>query len=285
MAAGFVLIVLPTRPRRSAKLYEKVWTPEGSPLLVTTRAQAKSLEAALTAVHGAPVPVAVGMRYGQPSIAQAVAELTSAGVDRILAFPMYPQYAGATTGSSVEKLFEEVDGLRIVPSIRVVPPYYDDPAYIRALATLTRESIAAAPASPRQLLLSFHGLPKRYADEGDPYPQQCRATGALLEQALQPSDDSVSVVFQSQFGREEWLQPYTDKTLEALGRTGAAVAVACPGFTADCLETLEEIRLRGAEQYHSTGGRNFLVVPCLNEHPAWLDAMAEIARRELSGWI
>ncbi len=279
------LIVLRTRPRKSASLYEKVWTPQGSPLRVTTQAQAKALETALTAAHGAPVPVVIGMRYGQPSIAQAVAQLTNAGVDRILAFPMYPQYAGATTGSSLEKLFRDIEDLRVVPSIRVVPPYYDDPAYIRALAAVTRESLESAPASGRRLLLSFHGLPKRYADEGDPYPQQCRTTARLLAQALQAPEASVSVVFQSRFGREEWLQPYTDKTLEEIGRTGVAVAVACPGFTADCLETLEEIRLRGAEQFHSTGGRDFTAVPCLNEHPAWLDAMAEIAGRELSGWI
>jgi ferrochelatase len=278
------LIVLPTRPRQSARLYQKVWTPEGSPLLVTTRAQAQALEKALTTLRGAPVPVVVGMRYGHPSIARAIAQLTAAGVDRILAFPMYPQYAGATTGASLEKLFQDIEGLRIVPSIRVVPPYYDDPAYIRALATVTRESLGSSSSS-RQLLLSFHGLPKRYVDEGDPYREHCRATTALLEEALRGSVESVSLVFQSQFGREEWLQPYTDKTLEALGRTGAAVAVACPGFTADCLETLEEIRLRGAEQFHSTGGRDFVAVPCLNEHPVWIDAMTAIARRELSGWI
>jgi ferrochelatase len=225
------------------------------------------------------------MRYGRPSIAQAVAQLTAAGVDRILAFPMYPQYAGATTGSSLERLFQDIDGLRVVPSLRVVPPYYDDPAYIQALATRAREALGAASTARWQLLLSFHGLPKRYADEGDPYPQQCRATAALLEQALRGSVESVDVVFQSRFGREEWLQPYTDQTLEALGRSGAAVAVTCPGFTADCLETLEEIRLRGAEQFHSTGGRDFLAIPCLNDHPVWLEAMATIARRELSGWI
>lgn len=278
-------IVLRTRPRQSAELYKKVWTPEGSPLLVTTQAQARGLERALTAAHGRPVRVVVGMRYGEPSIARAVAELTRAGVDRILAFPMYPQYAGASTGSSLQQLFEEIMTLRIVPTIRVVPPYYADPGYIRALAAIARESLDRLPQPPTHLLASFHGLPQRYADEGDPYPQQCAATAQRLEAALGMGPGSLTVVYQSRFGREVWLQPYTDKRLEALGRSGARVAVMCPGFTADCLETLEEIGLRGQEQFHSTGGRDYLAIPCLNDHPVWLEAMADIARHELAGWL
>jgi ferrochelatase len=279
------LIVLPTRPRQSALLYKKVWTPEGSPLLVTTDAQAKALAKALTAAHGSPVRVVVGMRYGYPSIAYAVDQLVRAGVTRILAFPMYPQYAGATTGSSLEQLFDDLEPLRVVPSVRIVPPYFDDPSYIRALASVARESLAGRALPPTRVLLSFHGLPKRYADEGDPYPGQCMATARLLEREMGLAAGTMSVVFQSRFGREVWLQPYTDVTLEELGRAKERVAIMSPGFTADCLETLEEIRLRGFEQFHSTGGTDYLPIPCLNEHPAWLDAMAEIARRELSGWI
>ncbi len=279
------LIVLPTRPRQSARLYRKVWTPAGSPLLVTTRLQAQALERALSETHGAPVRVAVAMRYGEPSVARAIADLTRAGVDRLLAFPLYPQYASATTGSSLQELFEHLEPRRVVPSIRVVPPYYDDPAYIDALATVARESLDTLPQPPTHLLASFHGLPKRYAEEGDPYPEQCVATTRSLETALGLPQGSVAVVYQSRFGREEWLQPYTDRTFESLGRSNARVAVMCPGFTADCLETLEEIRLRGYEQFHSTGGREFLAIPCLNDHPVWLDAMAAIARRELQGWI
>jgi ferrochelatase len=252
---------------------------------VTTEAQAKALERALTAVRGTPVPVVVGMRYGQPSIRDAVARLTSAGVDRILAFPMYPQYAGATTGSSLQQLFEDAKDLRVVPSVRVVPPYFADSGYIRALAAIARDALEQLPQPPTHLLTSFHGLPKRYADEGDPYPQQCVCTARLLEAALGLPEGGVTVVYQSRFGREEWLKPYTDETLAELGRAGARVAVTCPGFTADCLETLEEIRLRGHEQFHSAGGRDYLAIPCLNEHPLWLEAMAGIARRELGGWI
>jgi ferrochelatase len=277
-------IVLRTRPKQSAALYSKVWTPNGSPLLVTTGAQAAGLEARLSNAAGAPVRVAVAMRYGHPSIADAVADLVASGVDRLLAFPMYPQYAGATTGSSLERLFESAAALPIVPSIRVVPPYYDDPLYIDALAVTAREALPNDGVA-RRLLLSFHGLPQRYADEGDPYPSQCVATASALERAMGLPPGGAAVVFQSRFGREPWLQPYTDVTLEALGKAGTAVAVMCPGFTADCLETLEEIRLRGAEQFHSTGGRDYVTIPCLNDHPVWLDAMAGIARRELAGWV
>ena len=272
-------------PQQSAALYRKVWTPGGSPLAVTSAAQAAALEQRLTSAHGGRFRVVVGMRYGQPSIASALRQLADASIDRILAFPMYPQYASATTGSSLEQLFRDVESLRVVPSIRIVPPYYDDARYIAALAAVARESLASAAERPEQLLLSFHGLPKRYADSGDPYPGQCHASAALLERELGFTDVATRVVFQSRFGREEWLQPYTDKTLEALGAERRRVAVMCPGFTADCLETLEEIRLRGYEQFHAAGGQSYHVIPCLNEHPAWLDAMAAIATRELGGWV
>jgi len=278
------LMVLPRRPKQSAALYRKIWTPGGSPLAVTTAAQAGALQARLESSTGQRIPVVVGMRYGQPSIASALDQLAKAGVDRVLAFPMYPQYAGATTGSSLEELFHTAATLRVVPSIRVVPPYFDDDGYIAALAAVARESLAGAGARPDTLLFSFHGLPKRYATLGDPYPNHCTATASRLERALNLSNVSTQVVFQSRFGREEWLQPYTDITLEELGRARARVAVMCPGFTADCLETLEEIRLRGYEQFHEAGGQSYHFIPCLNEHPTWIDAMTRIAARELSGW-
>jgi ferrochelatase len=275
-------IVLQTRPRASARLYQKVWTPEGSPLAVTTARQAALLEARLTAA-GEHVRVVPAMRYGEPSIATALRSLTAEGIDRVLAFPMYPQYAGATTGSSLEQLFTVARTMRVVPSIRVVPPYYADPDYIRALAAVARESIAGAEA-PELCLLSFHGLPARYAAEGDPYPTHCAESGRLLTQALGWTGTSFATTFQSRFGREEWLQPYTDRVLADAGRAGKRVAVICPGFTADCLETLEEIGLRGAEQFHEAGGRSFHRIPCLNDNPVWIDAMTAIARRELRGW-
>ena len=277
-------IVLRTRPRKSAHMYRQVWTPAGSPLAVTTAAQAAGLERALTSM-GPRVRVVVGMRYGEPSIASALSSLTREGVTRILAFPMYPQYAGATTGSSLERLFLEAGRLRVVPSIRVVPPYYEDARYIEALATVTARALATLDPGPDHILASFHGLPKRYVTEGDPYADQCRATVAKLTDALGPGRAPVSLTFQSRFGREEWLTPYTDVTLAELGRTAGRVAVLCPGFTADCLETLEEIGLRGARQFQDAGGRGFLRIPCVNDDPAWIAAMAALATRELAGWI
>jgi len=200
-------IVLRTRPRASALLYQKIWTPEGSPLAVTTDKQARLLDARLRAA-GLDVRVLPAMRYGEPSIASALSSFAADGIDRLLAFPMYPQYAGATTGSSLEKLFALTQTARVVPSIRVVPPYYADARYIDALATVTRESVAALADPPEQCLLSFHGLPARYATEGDPYPVHCQTSARLLEEALGWRATKFVTTFQSRFGREEWLQPY-----------------------------------------------------------------------------
>lgn len=278
--------VLTRRPKESAKLYRKVWTPEGSPLAVITKGQATALEARLSAVAGRRIPVVVGMRYGNPSIASALDRLAKDGVNRVLAFPMYPQYAGATTGSSLEKLFAEAGKRRVVPSVRVVPPYYGDPHYIGALGASVRNDLEAEVLGRfDRLLLSFHGLPKRYATEGDPYPEQCAVTTKLLTKALGSSAPQVDLIFQSRFGREEWLQPYLDVTLEALGRQQLSVAVMSPGFTADCLETIEEVGLRGAEQFTEAGGKAFQRIACLNTSPPWMDAMAAIAERELRGWL
>jgi ferrochelatase len=279
------LAVLPIRPIRSAALYRKVWTTDGSPLAVISEAQARALGRELTALAGGHVPVAVGMRYGQPSIRTAVEQLLAAGVDRILAFPMFPQYASATTGSSLERLLDDVRGRRVVPSIRVVPPYYKTFEYVGAVATVAREALGTKADEFDRLLLSFHGLPKRYADEGDPYPAHCEATASALRRALPEWASKIDVVFQSRFGREEWLQPYTDVTLRDLGKRHERVAVICPGFTADCLETLEEIGIRGAEQFRKAGGQTYLRVPCVNDHPSWIAAMSAIASRELIGWI
>jgi len=279
------LAVLPRRPAQSAALYKKVWGPDGSPLAVTTARQAVALERDLSAAAGAHVPVVVGMRYGTPSIHAAVDWLTAQGVERILAFPMYPQYAGATTGSSLERLFDDLRTRKVVPSVRVVPPYYEAPPYIDAVAAVARESLASARETFDRVLMSFHGLPKRYAMEGDPYPTQCEATAVALRRALPDLASVMTVTYQSRFGREEWLQPYTDLTLGELGRAYARVAVMCPGFTADCLETIEEIGLRGAEQFHEAGGHVYHRIPCVNEHPAWVSAMGTMALSELTGWL
>ncbi len=273
--------VLRTRPRASAKLYEKVWTSEGSPLAVTTNRQASALAEALTARFSG-IDVKVAMRYGRPSIRSVLDELQAAGVDRIVAVPLYPQYAGATTGSSLQQLYEELARRRVVLPLRVVPPYYDAPEYISALADVAREALGATECD--RYLLSFHGLPERYVRDGDPYRDQCLITGARLTAALDLPPDRVTVTFQSRFGREPWLQPYTDVTLlECAGRR-ERVAVACPGFVADCLETIEEIGMTGRESYEHAGGPAFHRIPCLNTHPTWLAALKTLVERELVGW-
>lgn len=276
------LAVLPRRPAKSAALYRKIWSPAGSPLAVISAAQAFALERSLTESTGQSVPVVVGMRYGRPSVRTAVDQLLGHGIERLVAFPMYPQYAGATTGSSLERLFAELGSRRVVPAVRVVPPYFGASEYVEAVATVTREALASAADTFDRILLSFHGLPKRYAAEGDPYPDHCEATASALRRALPEWAPKMQVVYQSRFGREEWLQPYTDVTLGELGRRGERVAVLCPGFTADCLETLEEIGIRGAEQFRETGGTTYLRVPCVNDHPAWLRGMHAMALRELT---
>lgn len=277
-------IVLRTRPAKSAALYAKVWTEQGSPLAATTYGQAEALGDWLERTYPGQVTVTFGMRYGKPSIAAAVDALIASGCDRILALPMYPQYAGATTGSSLERLFQHISRKKVVPSIRVVPPYFDDPSYITALSATVRSSLGAW--TPDHIVMSFHGLPKRYATEGDPYPDQCRATARLLIEKEGWPADRVTVSFQSRFGREEWLRPYTDETLVDLAkRRVGKLAVLCPGFTADCLETLEEIGMTGREAYHAAGGGEYRLLPCLNVHPAWIEALASIASRELAGWL
>lgn len=279
-------IILRTRPAKSARLYKKIWTEQGSPLAVTSQAQAAGLEARLNHHAGRnAVVVRVAMRYGNPSLASALDEFQSLGLERLLAFPMYPQYAGATTGSSLEQLFNAIAGHRVVPAVRVVPPYFEDPDYIEALARAVERSVGELDPLPDKLVFSFHGLPKRYAEAGDPYPSHCRATAAALAKRLGWPEARVAVTFQSRFGREEWLRPYTDTTLDALGREGTRLLVVCPGFTADCLETLEEIQMTGRERFIERGGKAFTQVPCLNDDPVWLDTMSRLARRELANWL
>jgi ferrochelatase len=279
------LAVLPRRPKRSAALYRRIWTPEGSPLLVTSRAQASKLADVLQARLGETMPVAVAMRYGEPSTERAIEALLAQGVDRMIAMPMYPQYASASTGSSIEELFGVLGRRRVVPPLRVVPPYYDDPVYIEALRAVTAESLARASFEPQRVLVSFHGLPARYIAEGDPYQAHCEATVERLSSAMGWPRDRSLVVYQSLFGREVWLQPYADVTLKALPSQGVTrVAVLCPGFTVDCLETIEEMGMANRELFLAAGGSEFHLVPCLNDHPAWIDAMASLVEREAAGW-
>jgi ferrochelatase len=277
------LRVLPTRPAKSAKLYKKVWTKDGSPLLVTSERQACAVADRLEQQFPGEISVAVGMRYGNPSIAAAVGTLLEAGCDRLLAVPMYPQYAGATIGSSLEKLFNILGRMRVVPPVRVVPPYFDDGAYIEALRTSA--TAALGDWVPDHVVISFHGLPKRYATAGDPYPDHCRRTAELLIARMGWSADRVTLSFQSLFGGEEWLRPYTDETLVALAKRGTGkLAVLCPGFTADCLETIEEMGMTNRKVYEAAGGAEYRLLPCLNVDPVWIDALTGLVRRELQGW-
>jgi ferrochelatase len=278
------LRILRTRPAQSAALYRRIWTPAGSPLAATTSRQAALLAERLNRSGSPAVQVVVGMRYGNPSIASAVDALAAAGSERILAFPMYPQYASATTGSSLEELTRVIAARRVVPAVRIVPPYYEDPAYVGALAAVARECLGTW--TPDHTVISFHGMPKRYAASGDPYPQHCEATARTLVEAMRWQAGRTTLAYQSLFGREEWLRPYSNETLKALAaRHLDRLAVICPGFTADCLETLEEMGMTNRELYEREGGGEYRLIPCLNDHVAWIDAMETIARRELQGWM
>ena len=284
------LFVLTRRPARSAALYANIWTDEGSPLMVHSQAQTRGLQERL----GAAYRVVLGMRYGEPSIARAVQSLEQEGIERILVFPMYPQFSCATTGSIYDAVNRAALGRRCpwffdrkrqMPALRFVPPYADHPAYINALKQSVAAAVARLSWTPDRYLITFHGIPRRYVDEGDPYRRHCEETARQLAAALGLADDEWVSGFQSRFGKEPWLEPYTEEVLARLGGQGVRRLVAiCPGFTADCLETLDEIGREGAEQFSSGGGQQFHLVPCLNDHPAWLDAMATIARQELAGW-
>lgn len=278
------LVILNVRPRRSAALYQRIWLSEGSPLLVYSQAQAAGLQSRL----GDAYHVILGMRYGNPSIAEAMRHFSDDGMDRLMILPMFPQFSSATTGSIYDAVMQalRVFGKRQMPALRFVPPYYDHPGYIQALKRIIDETARHAETVPDRYLFSFHGLPQRYIDEGDPYREQCETTAGLLVAALGLDREQWMLSFQSRFGREVWLQPYTDETLQSLGDRGvSSLLVACPGFSADCLETLDEIGDQGREQFMAGGGQAFRLAPCLNAHPAWLDALADIVRRETSGWL
>ena len=279
------LLVLPRRPRRSAALYRRIWSRDGSPLLVISRSQAGALDAALNRHEPERFKVALGMRYGNPSIGSAVRELLGWGADRLLLFPLYPQYAGATTGSTYDEVFRQLSMLRFVPTLRVVPPYYAHSAYVEALAQSVREAMTPLPRPPDKIIISFHGIPQRYVDRGDPYAAHCEATARSLAAGAGWEDGTYLISYQSRAGREPWLRPYTDETLVGLARTGVRhVMVICPGFVADCLETVDEIGHVGLEQFRAAGGETLQLVGGLNDRPRWIAAMTEIALEQLQGW-
>ncbi len=273
-------VILNLRPARSAAAYGKIWSEEGSPLLVHTLAQAEALQRKL----GETVRVVPAMRYGNPSIAAGLEKLREAGCERILVFPLYPQYSSTTTASVFDAVTAELRRWRWIPELRLVNQYFEDPGYITALADSVR-NFQQEHGKPEKLLFSFHGIPQRYADKGDPYPLQCRRTGELLAQALELQAGEWQLTYQSRMGREPWLQPYTSTTLESLAREGVKkVQVLCPGFAADCLETLEEVAMENRDLFLQHGGQSYEYIPCLNERPGHIESLAAIANRYLGGW-
>ena len=286
------LIILTIRPGRKGKDYASIWNKERdeSPLKTITRAQADRLTEWVASgglgAEGARLSVEWAMRYGNPSIESRVNALQAAGCERILLVPLYPQYAAATTATVCDKVFDALKKMRWQPALRVSPPYHDDPAYIAALAASMRRAIAALDFKPEILLASFHGVPKEYLDKGDPYHCHCVKTWRLLREAMGLSADEFPMSFQSRFGPAQWLQPYTDETVKALAARGVKrIAVVTPGFSADCLETLEEIGVENAEYFHQAGGAQFAALPCLNDSPEGMAVITELVRRELAGWL
>ncbi len=279
-------IVLSVRPKKSGKLYESIWNREmnESPLRTFTRAQAEKLGADLAAEEDITVDWA--MRYGSPPVAERMEALKQAGCDRILVFPLYPQYSATTTATVNDVAFDALKAMRWQPALRTVPPYYDDPEYIDALTESVEAHLAKLDFEPERLIASYHGLPISYFRKGDPYQCHCQKTSRLLATRLGWPEGRLMTTFQSRFGPEEWLQPYTDKTLEKLAGEGIKrVAVINPGFVSDCLETLEEIAVQNAENFHAHGGEHFAHIPCLNDSPAGMRVIRSIVLRELQGWI
>ena len=259
-----------------------IWT--SLPLRTFTRSQADKLSSALK--NHKNVVVDWAMRYGNPSIASRLDRLKEQGCDRLLIFPLYPQYSAATTATVNDKVFEHLMSLRWMPSVRTVPPYHDEPVYIEGLANSIEQAIEKMPKPPEKIIASYHGIPQSYFQKGDPYHCQCMKTTRLLRERLGMSEDMLITCFQSRFGPEEWLQPYTDKTIEELGNSGIKdLAVFNPGFSVDCLETLEEIAGEGEEIFHEAGGENFTHIPCLNDSTEGMEVIETITRRELGGWL
>jgi protoporphyrin/coproporphyrin ferrochelatase len=278
-------IILVIRPKKSAEKYAQVWMKEGSPLMVHAQRQTQLLRGFLAQKIKSPFAVELGMSYGNPSMQSAIDKLKAAHCDRILVFPLYPQYAASSTASAMDAVFRVLLKARNMPGIRTIRSYHDHPAYIAALA----KSVQAhwqINGKPTKLVMSFHGVPKVHLTSGDPYHCTCHKTGRLLAEALGLSKDEYLIAFQSRFGKQEWLKPYLAATLEDLGKAKTArIDVICPGFSADCLETLEEIAMEGKEIFTHAGGGEYHYIPALNENEAWIHAMTAIALENLQGWV
>ena len=272
-------VILRTRPKKSAHAYQQVWTEEGSPLAAITARQARALAGAF----GEGVIVDHAMRYGRPAIRERIEWLKGEGCERILIAPLYPQYCGATTATANDEAFLQLRRMRWQPAVRTLPPYYDDAAYIDALKAVTEAELGKLDFAPQAVLASFHGMPERTLHLGDPYHCHCRKTARLLSEAM---GRELEVTFQSRFGRAKWLEPATDKVLEALpGKGVTRVAILAPGFSADCLETLEELAIRGRETFLAAGGTHFAYLPCLNDSGPGIEMLRALVGRELEGLL
>ena len=279
------LAVLSKRPFTSGEAYKSIWDFERgeSPLRTITRSQCEKMAGLLA--RDPRIEIDWAMRYGTPSIQSRLEALQKKGCDRILIFPLYPQYSAATTGTACDKAFDALKAMRWQPSIRVVPPYFEDPDYIDALVASTRANLAALDFEPEVVIASFHGLPAGYVNKGDPYYCHCAKTARLLREELGWPEEKLLLTFQSRFGSAEWLKPYTSSTIERLAKEGVKrVAVISPGFSSDCVETLEEMGIRGAGTFLENGGERFAALPCLNDTPESIAALSAIAKRELCGW-
>lgn len=282
------LVVLSTRPQKSGKLYAGIWNRERdeSPLKTITREQTEGVAALLAERHGDALVVDWAMRYGSPSIASRLQAMADAGCSRVLLFPLYPQYSASTTATACDDAFRALMGMRFQPALRVVPHYFDEPAYVEAVAESIRERLAGMEREPEVVLASFHGVPKEFLLKGDPYHCFCAKTARLVRERLGWPESRLKMSFQSRFGPDEWLKPYTDETVVELARSGVKrLAVVAPGFSADCLETLEELDVEVRELFMEHGGEEYTYIPCLNASPAHLRMLAGIAERELSGWV
>jgi ferrochelatase len=279
-------VILRIRPARKARDYRKIWNTERneSPLKTITRAQSDKLAAAMAGQGDIAIDWA--MRYGNPSIRSRVTALTAQGCDRLLVVPLYPQYSAATSATVCDEAFRVLAGMRAQPTLRVTPPYYDDPDYIEALAVSIDAHLATLPFQPERIVASFHGMPQQYIDKGDPYQAQCLATTEALRKRMGLDETRLMLTFQSRFGFDQWLQPYTDKTIAQLAKDGVRrIAVVTPGFSADCLETLEEIAQENSEIFTHNGGEQFAAVPCLNDSEAGMQVIRKLVQGGLQGWL
>ena len=278
-------VILNTRPKKSAEKYAQIWTRDGSPLKIYTDKLARQLQGFWGNSRRQPVVVDYAMRYGQPSVEAALQRLKQQGCRQILIVPLYPQYAASSTASALDEVYRVLQRMRNMPEIRVLKHFHDHPAYIDALAQRVLGHWQRN-GRPDKLLMSFHGVPKFALDRGDPYHCECLKTGRLLAEALGLNKDQYEIAFQSRFGKAEWLQPYVAETLQRLGKAGTGkLDVICPGFVADCLETLEEIAMEGKQTFLAAGGKEYRYIPCLNDEAYWVDAMIRIVEPHLAGWI